>query len=140
MRFSGADLERIVMSEFARLGKELAKAAVGSDLEYLRWTRGYSVHDSGCESLISTSAARAASAFYGIAGNFTVFLEESIGELSKYMNATLDISGRIDCVIYKGECPYVLIECKRWLDKGLIAQDVDRCVRAMQTKGSTIKA
>ena len=103
------------MKEFENLSKYLVQAALSAELEYARWTKK-SILEMGCEPLLSTSVARAASAFYGFGGIVKVFLEEPLSKLYRSVGSKSTKSGgRVDCVAYKGEIPYVLIECKRRL-------------------------
>jgi len=130
------------MTEFDNLSILVAKAALSAELEYVRWTKVKSILDMGCENMLSTSAARAASAFYGLNDNVTVVLEEKLSTLYQTIGvkSLRKRTGRVDCVVYKGNYPYVLIECKRYLVLNEIKSDVQRCCELIDKLNDKIKS
>jgi hypothetical protein len=131
------------MNQFDRLGHELARAALYADLEYIRWS-GTGIYDAGCESMLSTAAARTASAFYGVAGDVRVHLEYPVnlilGSISQSREAEIKEAvsrqnGRIDCYVEKAGRPFVLIECKRYLQATNIEIDLKRLLSLKQSMG-----
>lgn len=128
------------MKETRRLAAEVARAVLNAELEYVRWTREYSTLDMGCENLLSTSVARAASAFYGVSGNVTVFLEKPIRDIAEDSEwKSAPFGGRIDCAIYKGDSPFAIVECKRKFAVSRFQKDAQRCVDLLNQTPSTLK-
>ena len=130
------------MTEFENLSIHVAQAALSAELEYVRWTKVKSILDMGCENMLSTSAARAASAFYGLNDNVTVVLEEKLSTLYQTIGvkSLRKRTGRVDCVVYKGNYPYVLIECKRYLVLNEFKSDVQRCCELIDKLNDKIKS
>ncbi|MGB7975927.1 MAG: hypothetical protein WCF81_16620 [Roseiarcus sp.] len=116
------------MLEFQRLVRFVVNAALNAELEHIQWTKGRSILDAGCEHLVSTSVARAAAAFYGVNNDIRIRLECPVSELT----AKRSSKGRVDCAIFKGDAPLVIIECKRGLYKGIITNDIKRCCEILR--------
>ena len=126
------------MREFDALAMEIARAAVAAELEYIRWTGDESLVQ-GRELLLTTSVARAVSAFYGIRGSYRVYLEEPISEIAKSFDVTPPSSGRIDCAVYHRDVPHALIECKARFYQADIARDVNRIVDLLRSANGRLK-
>lgn len=122
-------------AEFSLFSRFAVNAALNAEIEYGFWSKRKSILDVGSEYLISTSVARAAAAFFGIGGDYSVLLECPLSRLTPKLTR----GGRVDCAVFKKDTPLIIVECKRVFLHGKIEKDVVRCCEILHKKGDKSK-